>query len=235
MGNSPHLDWTVIDPDSGESIAECDASVPDSQEANIWTTSAGSKGITLWAASKTETWVYEMTAETEGFEEIHRLPVGTDNSVGRGSGIDLMADEENVYFSDLENKPLIFTKEEVGEAFDELSGSVYVTFSPDLRSVVSISDTTLSVWEAGSGAWQKLWSRPVGAAASAMPVVSVDGAYVFVGLQSGEFAVWSIARGERLSAISFNPHLQGAHFSGQGDLEDLERDSILLAGGSVEE
>ncbi|MDX2402371.1 NACHT domain-containing protein [Streptomyces microflavus] len=224
--------WNVVDPDSGKVIATCDESITHQEGVSMWRTGAFSKGVGIWASSKDQTRIYQMTAHTTGFEEVYRVPIGTGNLEGNFPSLGFRVNEDSVYFLDHDLKPLIFTKQQISEAFDEVSDADYTIFSPDLFRAVSISNKILSVWDIQSETWSKAWSRPIAAGASTAPVISADGSTMLIGLRSGEFSSWSVCTGDRLKSISLNPHLQGASFSA-GDLEEWERDSILLAGGSI--
>ncbi|MFF8638811.1 NACHT domain-containing protein [Streptomyces pilosus] len=234
--SGPHLSWRVVDPDSGEMLAECDDDNVRPQGVNMWAMVPTSRGVALWSATESQSRRAEMTAETGGLlEETVTFAVGTANAVSKSAGIEVLADDDTVYVHDHEFTAHIFARQEVGDALDELSSAHYQALTPDRRHMVVASGHTLSVWDVGLRPWRRLWSQPISSSLSTSPGFSEGGNYVLIGLRSGELMAWSVQTGELLSVISLNPHLRDATFSHEGDLNQWEQDTILRSGGRIEE
>ncbi|CAM5346577.1 NACHT domain-containing protein OS=Streptomyces rimosus subsp. rimosus (strain ATCC/ DSM 40260 / JCM 4667 / NRRL 2234) OX=1265868 GN=SRIM_020230 PE=4 SV=1 [Streptomyces rimosus subsp. rimosus] len=230
-GSKGELHWKIVDHNS-KKLASVRDDFPDlGKGIRVRGMVATSQGVNMWASSESETWIYEMTSETDGFREVMRLPVGTSHAVEGVPPMDLMADDENVYLRDTESRCVVSSRRAAGDALEEMSSAHFVSLSPDNRYLVVGGATKLAVWEIESEGWRKLWARPLSSAVSTPPAIMADGSQMMIALDSGEFAVWKVRDGQRLAVITFNPHLDGACFSRNGDLEECEQESIALSGG----
>lgn len=229
-----NISWKVVDPDSGEVLAECEDAEIRPRDVNMWATTVSSRGVVVWSATESEIRRRELTAETRALEETSRFAVGTANSISGSSAVEVLADEESIYLHDEEFTAHIFARKDVGDALDELSAATFTILTRDRRRLVAISQHTLSMWDIGAGAWRQMWTHPISSGPSAAPVFSAGGNHVVIGLRSGELMVWSVQSGELLSATTLNPYLEDAVFSDEGDLHPWERDTVLRAGGKIE-
>ncbi|MFE5883695.1 pentapeptide repeat-containing protein [Streptomyces hydrogenans] len=232
--SSKNFNWTVVNADSGEVLAVCDDSVARNEDFRFWGMTAITRGISLWASSETETRIYEMTSESDGFEEVSRIPAGAVHSPSGVGMMELMVDENQVYLRDPESRCVSFPKSEVGDALEALKAMQYSVLSKDGRRLLLAGEEGVSVWRIDSGEWHRLWACSLSSRLETPPVLTADGSKVLIGCESGELSVWSMQDGKRLAALSFNPHLEGAVFSKDGDLDASEHDAIILSGGVIE-
>ncbi|MEU5953535.1 NACHT domain-containing protein [Streptomyces sp. NPDC047525] len=226
--------WRVIDPASGAVLAEFDETPSHEGGVRMWATTLTPTGAAVWAAAEHETWRSEISAETAGLQQTSHIPVGTSHALAAGGHLGLMVDEENVYIHDAEFKPIVYAKQDIGNALEELTDASYIVMAADKRRVVGASKSKISVWET-VGAWHEVWSHQLSAPPTEMPVLSIDESVVLCALRSGELLSWSLDSGERTGGITVNPHLQGANFSKWAEMESWVRESILLAGGNIED
>ncbi|MFJ5529098.1 NACHT domain-containing protein [Streptomyces sp. NPDC093261] len=229
------MGWKIVDPASGEILATVNASGIDRDDVRLLMYRTSNSGVVLWAVNDNDTVIYEGTSATRTLVEVAHLPVGMQNTPDERTTARIMASEDRVYLCGPQGNCLDYSRDEFREVFDDLVESSHTVFSPDERCIVVASESSVQLLEYGSTTgWKEKWSRPISSGLSWTPVLSSDGTRAAMGFESGEFSVWSLNDGARLTAITFNTSLQGAHFSGEGDLENSRRESILLSGGIVE-